>query len=95
MLWVAVNNLDSAEFVQHNINLFIFFVQGVSLPMATATQHKLLSYLQEELAISADAIEMAIRQREHDPGPLPMILWKYGLVSLEQLDKIYDWLATA
>jgi Protein of unknown function (DUF2949) len=24
-----------------------------------------------------------------------MVLWQYGLVTLEQLDKIFDWLATA
>jgi hypothetical protein len=28
-------------------------------------------------------------------SPLPMILWQYGLVTLEQLDRIYDWLASA
>lgn len=63
--------------------------------MAITTQNRLLSYLREELAISAEAIEMAVRKREQDPGPLPMILWKYGLVSLDQLDQIYDWLAGA
>jgi hypothetical protein len=26
---------------------------------------------------------------------LPMILWQYGLVTLEQLDRIFDWLETA
>jgi hypothetical protein len=23
---------------------------------------------------------------------LPMILWQYGLVTIEQLDRIYDWM---
>jgi hypothetical protein len=27
-----------------------------------------------------------------DPGPLPMILWRYGLVTIAQLEKIYDWM---
>jgi hypothetical protein len=63
--------------------------------MAAVTQIKLLSFLKDELALSTAAIEMAMRQREQDPGPLPMILWKYGLVTLEQLDQIYDWLKSA
>lgn len=62
--------------------------------MAPATYSKFLRFLQEELAISRDSIAIAQRYREQDPGPLPMILWQYGLVTLEQLDRIYDWLET-
>jgi hypothetical protein len=54
-----------------------------------------MHFLQEDLAISAASLAMALRHREQDPGPLPMILWQYGLVTLEQLDQIYDWLETA
>jgi hypothetical protein len=64
------------------------------LLMAPATYSKFLRFLQEELAISRDSIAIAQRRREQDPGPLPMILWQYGLVTLEQLDRIYDWLET-
>jgi hypothetical protein len=60
--------------------------------MTVATQDQLLRYLQEEMAISAASIAIALRHREQDPGPLPMILWKYGFISLQQLDQIYDWL---
>ncbi|MCZ0902074.1 DUF2949 domain-containing protein, partial [Microcoleus sp. HI-ES] len=35
------------------------------------------------------------RQRDKDPNSLPMVLWQYGLVTLEQLDKIFDWLSEA
>jgi hypothetical protein len=51
--------------------------------------------LQEDLAISAASIEVALRHSQLDPGPLPMILWQYGLITMEQLEKIYDWLETA
>ncbi|MGB3237885.1 MAG: DUF2949 domain-containing protein [Geitlerinemataceae cyanobacterium] len=56
---------------------------------------RFIRFLEEELALSADSLAMAIRQREQDPGPLPMILWQYGLVTIEQLDRIYDWLEQA
>lgn len=62
--------------------------------LTPAHETQFLNFLQEDLAISAGAIAMALRHREKDSGPLPMILWKYGLVTLEQLDHIFDWLET-
>ena len=62
--------------------------------MAPATYTQFIRFLQEDLAISAASIAVALLHREQDPGPLPMILWQYGLITLEQLDQIYDWLET-
>lgn len=63
--------------------------------MATQTHTNLIRFLQEDLSIAAASIEMALRLREQDPGPLPMILWQYGLITLEQLEQIYDWMEAA
>ncbi len=70
--------------------------------MAPATYTRLIRFLQEDLAISPASIAVAERtsgdkqrQRDQDPNSLPMVLWQYGLVTLEQLDKIFDWLAQA
>nr|WP_290221621.1 DUF2949 domain-containing protein [Trichocoleus desertorum] len=63
--------------------------------MAPATYSRFIRFLQEDLSISAASIAIALRHREQDPGPLPMILWQYGLVTLEQLNCIFDWLETA
>ena len=70
--------------------------------MAPATYSRLISFLQEDLAISPASIAVAERaggnqhrNRDRDPNSLPMILWQYGLVTLEQLNKIFDWLETA
>lgn len=62
--------------------------------MTSTTYSRLLRFLQEELLISTDSLSIALRQHEQNPGPLPMILWQYGLITLEQLDRIYDWLET-
>ncbi|NJL37221.1 MAG: DUF2949 domain-containing protein [Leptolyngbyaceae cyanobacterium RM2_2_4] len=62
--------------------------------MTPTTHSRLIRFLQEDLAISASSIAIALRHREQDPGPLPMILWQYGLVTLEQLDRIFDWMET-
>ncbi|HEY9760884.1 MAG TPA: DUF2949 domain-containing protein [Trichocoleus sp.] len=63
--------------------------------MATRTHTHLIRFLQEELSISTPSIELALRHIEQDPGPLPMILWQYGLITLEQLEQIYDWMEAA
>lgn len=60
--------------------------------MKSGTQSQLVQFLEEELAISTSSIAIALRHREQDPGPLPIILWQYGLITLEQLNQIYDWL---
>jgi hypothetical protein len=69
--------------------------QEVMNLMTPVTYSKLIRFLQEELAISSSSLAIALRHIEQDPGPLPMILWQYGLVTLEQLDQIYDWLEKA
>ncbi|MGK7875218.1 MAG: DUF2949 domain-containing protein [Xenococcaceae cyanobacterium] len=63
--------------------------------MPPVTYSRFLQFLQEELALSNDSIAIAQRSVEQNAGPLPMILWQYGLVTIEELDRIYDWLETA
>jgi len=63
--------------------------------MLTATHSKFIRFLQEELSLSTSSIALALRYREQNPGPLPMILWQYGLVTIEQLDRIYNWLESS
>lgn len=62
--------------------------------MTSVTYSRLLRFLQDDLLVSTDSLALALRHREQDPGPLPIILWQYGLITLEQLDRIYDWLET-
>ena len=58
-------------------------------------QAQLLNFLQEELAVPASALKFALKQaNEQDMSQLPMILWQYGLVTLPELEKVFDWLAT-
>ena len=56
---------------------------------------KLIHFLQTDLDISASSMAIVLKQIEHNPGPLPMILWQYGLVTIDQLDQIYDWMDAA
>jgi Protein of unknown function (DUF2949) len=68
---------------------------GGDLSVAPATYSKFVQFLTDEMAVSMASIDFALRHRENSSDPLPMILWQYGLISLEQLDRIFDWLETA
>jgi len=63
--------------------------------MTISNHANLIRFLQEELSIAPAFIQVALKHCEQDPGPLPMILWQYGLVTLEQLEQIYDWMEAA
>ncbi|MDJ1183986.1 DUF2949 domain-containing protein [Roseofilum casamattae] len=58
----------------------------------TETMQPLIQFLQQDLNLPATSIHLALRHHDSSPNLLPMTLWQYGLVTLEQLDKIYNWL---
>ncbi len=60
--------------------------------MPHTTSKQFLRFLHEELCLPVDSIAIAQRSMKETQGPLPMLLWQYGLINLNELDKIYDWL---
>jgi len=57
---------------------------------------RLIKFLQDDLAISPDAIAVALRREAGQPlNLLPMVLWQYGLMTTDQLDKVFEWLEAA
>ena len=53
---------------------------------------RLIRFLQEELAVSPTSIRLALQQCKQELGPLPMVLWQQGVLSLQQLEKTFDWM---
>jgi hypothetical protein len=51
----------------------------------------LLRFLRHRLALSESALALGIRQSQLEQAPLPVVLWRYGLISLEQLDAVLAW----
>ena len=51
----------------------------------------LLQCLQRRLGLSPSAIELGLRQAELEQAPLPIVLWSFGLLSLTQLEQVFDW----
>ncbi|MBW4545133.1 MAG: DUF2949 domain-containing protein [Symplocastrum torsivum CPER-KK1] len=56
---------------------------------------RLICFLQDDLAIPSTSIDLAVRHQPDALNLLPMVLWQYGLVTLQQLEQIFDWLETA
>ena len=51
----------------------------------------LLQFLQRRLGLSPSALELGQRQAELEQAPLPIVLWSFGLLSLQQLEDVIDW----
>ena len=63
--------------------------------MSNSIYQNFVKFLQDDLSMSKDALAIVQKTVEKNVEPVPMILWQYGLVTLEELDRIYDWLETA
>lgn len=53
---------------------------------------KFINFIQQELLVSDDCLALVQKQAQTDHSNLPMLLWQYGLISLTQLNRIFDWL---
>ncbi|BAZ37756.1 hypothetical protein NIES4101_36790 [Calothrix sp. NIES-4101] len=53
---------------------------------------RLINFLQSEIELSTAAISVVLKHPELQNAPFPMLLWQYGLVDIEQLGRIFDWL---
>ncbi len=49
-------------------------------------------FLQQEMDLSGDDLAVVINNQRQPGDPIPMLLWQYGLISLTQLQRIWDWL---
>jgi Protein of unknown function (DUF2949) len=63
--------------------------------MSTTRQDQLIQFLREDLAIPVAAIALGLKQCATMPNFLPMTLWQDGLITLDQLAQIFDWLEAA
>ncbi|MEM7554837.1 MAG: DUF2949 domain-containing protein [Cyanobacteria bacterium P01_A01_bin.84] len=62
------------------------------MQLKSLSNSKFITFLQKELELSAADIAVALRHPEVNNGPLPMLLWQYGFVNIEQLERIFDWM---
>lgn len=51
----------------------------------------LLRYLRSQLGLSESALALGIRQAQLEQAPLAVVLWRFGLISLQQLEQVLEW----
>ncbi len=52
---------------------------------------ELVRYLRQELGLSENALSLGLKQAQLEQAPLPVVLWRFGLISLEQFDQVLAW----
>ena len=52
---------------------------------------ELEQFLLRHIGLSLNALQLGIRQAELEQAPLPIVLWSFGLLNLEQLQTVFDW----
>ena len=52
---------------------------------------ELVRYLRQDLGLSENALNLGLKQAQLEQAPLPVVLWRFGLISLEQLDQVLAW----
>ena len=48
-------------------------------------------FLLRRVGLSLNALQLGLRQAELEQAPLPIVLWSFGLLNLEQLQTVLDW----
>ena len=52
----------------------------------------MIIYLFNVLGLDESTIELGIKLSEKNNTPLPILLWSYGMLTIEELDKLYSFL---
>ena len=60
--------------------------------MNNYVSREMIIYLYNVLGLDESTIELGIKLSIKNNTPLPIILWSYGLLTIEELDKLYSFL---
>ena len=52
----------------------------------------MIIYLFNEVGLEESSIELALKLSIKHKTPLPILLWSYGMLTIEELDKLYSFL---
>ena len=53
---------------------------------------EMIIYLSSEVGLEESSIELGIKLSIKNKTPLPILLWSYGMLTIEELDKLYSFL---
>ena len=55
-------------------------------------QKEMIIYLFNEVGLDDTSIELGLKLSKKNNTPLPILLWSYGMLTIEELDKLYSFL---
>ena len=60
--------------------------------MNNYVSREMIIYLFDVLGLEESTIELGIKLSMKNNTPLPILLWSYGMLTIEELDKLYSFL---
>ena len=60
--------------------------------MNNLVSREMIIYLFNVLGLDESTIELGIKLSLKNNTPLPILLWSYGMLTIEELDKLYSFL---
>ena len=60
--------------------------------MNNHVSREMIIYLFNVLGLDESTIELSIKLSIKNNTPLPILLWSYGMLTIEELDKLYSFL---
>ncbi len=60
--------------------------------MNNYVSREMIIYLFNVLGLDESTIELGIKLSIENNTPLPILLWSYGMLTIEELDKLYSFL---
>ena len=60
--------------------------------MINDTHKNIISFLLYEIGLDDSLIELAVKLSIKNNTPLPILLWSYGMLTFDELDRLYTFL---
>ena len=60
--------------------------------MINYSNKEIIYFLIEEIGLEESSIELGLKLAIKNNTPFPILLWSYGLLTLEELDTLYTFL---
>ena len=60
--------------------------------MNNNTSKNLINFLANEIGLDETSIELGIKLSLKNNAPIPILLWSYGMITIEELDELYSFL---
>ena len=60
--------------------------------MNNFVSREMIFYLFNDVGLEESSIELGIKLSVKNNTPLPILLWSYGMLTIEELDKLYSFL---